>query len=55
LLVALPPEFGTAESDRFQAACGLPLTRLGGVSEGRGVTMRLGPHVVTPSGFDHFR
>jgi thiamine-monophosphate kinase len=55
LLVALPPEFGTAESDRFQAACGLPLTRLGGVSEGRGVTMRLGAQVVTPSGFDHFR
>lgn len=55
LLAALPPGFGLAEAERFQAACGLPLTRIGTVSAGGGVRLLRAGRPVVLRGFDHFR
>ena len=53
LLVTLPGDF--AEEDRFRAECGLPLTRIGGVSAGSGIRLWLGASEIALTGFDHFR
>ena len=53
LLVTLPREF--ARADELQAACGIPLTRIGAVAAGSGVRLELGGVELTLAGFDHFR
>jgi thiamine-monophosphate kinase len=53
LLVTLPAEFAAA--DELRAECGIPLTRIGSVSAGAGVRLRLDGVDVTLAGFDHFR
>jgi len=52
LLVALPPRFKAG--DAFQRECGIPLTRIGSVSQGRGVHFLTGDREVTLKGFNHF-
>ena len=52
LLAALPPEFAGAAT--FEAACGLPLTRVGTAFEGSGVRFSRGATAVTLSSFNHF-
>jgi thiamine-monophosphate kinase len=54
LLVALPPEFGSADAMAFQRDCGIALTRVGEVRQGSGVRALLGDRPVTLTGFDHF-
>jgi thiamine-monophosphate kinase len=54
LLVALPPEFGPAESLGFQRACGLRLTRIGSVVEGAGARFQQRGEIVPLRGYDHF-
>ena len=55
LLVAMPRRFGTAGARAFGRATGLPLTRIGACTAGRGVRMtRDGRLVTPPPGFDHF-
>lgn len=52
LLVALPPEFNRAEA--FQQECGIGLTRIGAVAQGRGVRFLLGNRPMILKGFNHF-
>jgi len=54
LLVALPPEFTTADATGFERETGLPLTRVGAAREGRGVRCTLKGKERTLRGFDHF-
>jgi thiamine-monophosphate kinase len=54
LLVALPPEFGGGEAAQFEAACGLPLTRIGEVVVGGGVVLELHGQRLALGGYDHF-
>ncbi len=55
LLVALPADFGDAESAAFERACGIPLTRIGGATPGQGVHANLGGDPLDLRGYDHFR
>jgi thiamine-monophosphate kinase len=52
LLVALPPRFNAAEL--FAQECGIPLTHIGTVGEGRGARFLLNGQPLTLSGFNHF-
>ena len=55
LLVAMPRRFGTAGARAFGRATGLPLTRIGACTAGRGVRMTHdGRPITPPPGFDHF-
>jgi thiamine-monophosphate kinase len=54
LLVALPPDFGDIEAERFARECGVSLTRIGRVRAGSGVRAALGDAIVPLSGYDHF-
>jgi len=55
LLVAMPRSFGTAGARAFRRATGLPLTRMGACTAGRGLRITDGGRLITPpSGFDHF-
>ncbi len=55
LLVVLPPDFGVAAADAFGERFGLPLTRIGDVVEGSGVTvLRGGKSVPIVGGYSHF-
>jgi thiamine-monophosphate kinase len=55
LLVALPPEFGVAEARSFVWTFELPLTRIGDVHPGAGVTVRHEGRVLDlGGGFSHF-
>jgi thiamine-monophosphate kinase len=56
LLVALPRRFGTAGARAFRRATGLPLTRIGACTAGRGLRITHEGRLITPPrGFDHFR
>jgi thiamine-monophosphate kinase len=56
LLVALPRSFGTAGARAFRRATGLPLTRIGACTAGRGLRITHdGRPITPPRGFDHFR
>jgi thiamine-monophosphate kinase len=52
LLVALPPRFNAA--DAFRHECGIPLTRIGAVTEGSGVRFLEDGHAIMLKGFNHF-
>ncbi len=55
LLVAMPRSFGSAGGRAFRRATGLPLTRIGACSAGRGVRMTQDGRPIAPlRGFDHF-
>jgi thiamine-monophosphate kinase len=55
LLVAMPRSFGTAGARAFRRATGLPLTRIGACTAGRGVRITDDGRLITPPpGFDHF-
>ncbi len=55
LLVAMPRRFGTASARAFGRATGLPLTRIGACTPGRGVRVTYdGRPITPPPGFDHF-
>ena len=55
LLVAMPRSFGTAGARAFRRATGLPLTRIGACTAGRGLGITDGGRLITPPpGFDHF-
>jgi thiamine-monophosphate kinase len=55
LLVTLPRRFGAAAARAFRRASGLPLTRIGSCSRGRGVVVtEHGQPIVPPGGFDQF-
>ncbi len=55
LLVAMPRKFGTAGARAFRRATGLPLTRIGACTAGRGVRITDdGRPITSPPGFDHF-
>ena len=55
LLVAMPRSFGTAGARTFRRATGLPLTRIGACSAGRGVRITQDGRPIAPlRGFDHF-
>ncbi|HET8625052.1 MAG TPA: thiamine-phosphate kinase [Gemmatimonadales bacterium] len=55
LLVALPPLFAERDAVELTHACGVPLTLIGDVRAGAGVTFLLHGCEVALSGFDHFR
>jgi thiamine-monophosphate kinase len=55
LLVALPPGISEADTTRFEQDIGIPLTRIGSVTAGEGVSLRQGDERVSLTGFDHFR
>lgn len=56
LLVALPRSFGTAGARAFRRATGLPLTRIGACTAGRGLRITHEGRLITPPrGFDQFR
>jgi len=55
LLVAMPRNFGPAGARAFRRATGLPLTRIGACSAGRGVRITQDGRPIAPlPGFDHF-
>ncbi len=55
LLVAMPRSFGSAGAHAFRRATGLPLTRIGACSAGRGVRITQDGRAIAPlPGFDHF-
>ncbi len=55
LLVAMPRRFGPRDVRAFRRATGLPLTRIGACTAGRGVRMTNdGRPITPPPGFDHF-
>ncbi len=55
LLVAMPRSFGSAGGRAFRRATGLPLTRIGACSAGRGVRITQDGRPIAPlPGFDHF-
>jgi thiamine-monophosphate kinase len=53
LLVALPGGFAADDRLAFERACGVPLTRVGGICAGAGVQARLAGKPVVLAGFDH--
>ncbi len=55
LLVVLPPAFGAADARAFARDCGTPISRIGTVAEGSGVSLTLGGVEIVVRGFDHFR
>jgi thiamine-monophosphate kinase len=55
LLVALSPEFGEKDAERFRREVGLGLTRIGSARDGAGVRFLLAGEPVVIRGFDHFR
>jgi thiamine-monophosphate kinase len=55
LLVALPPDFGSAEVREFEAACRIALTRIGTAKQGSGVRVELAGRRLELRGYDHFR
>jgi thiamine-monophosphate kinase len=55
LLVALPPDFGTAEVRAFEGACRLALTRVGTLERGAGVRAEFAGRRLDLHGYDHFR
>ncbi|HKW41133.1 MAG TPA: thiamine-phosphate kinase [Gemmatimonadales bacterium] len=55
LLVALPPRFGARGALAFRRSTGLPITRIGACTTGRGLLMTDNGHLITPPrSFDHF-
>ena len=55
LLVAMPGSFGSAGARAFRRATGLPLTRIGACTAGRGPRMTDDGRLINfPAGFDHF-
>ncbi|MBA3345608.1 MAG: hypothetical protein H0T44_10005 [Gemmatimonadales bacterium] len=54
LLVALPDTFSPGDVLDFESACGIALTRVGGVERGSGVRAALGVRRLLLRGFDHF-
>lgn len=54
LLVALPPRFGEADAARCAREIGVPLTCVGEVAAGAGVTLMHHGVAVALHGFDHF-
>ena len=54
LLAALPPSFGEEDAATLSRETGVPLTRIGTVNQGTGVSFHLGGVEVTLRGFDHF-
>lgn len=55
LLVAMPSRFDERGARAFRRATGLPLTRIGACTSGRGVRMTDNGRLIPPwSGFDHF-
>jgi thiamine-monophosphate kinase len=55
LLVALPRAFAERDARAFSRATGLPLTRIGVCTSGRGVrTTENGRRITPPPGYDHF-
>jgi thiamine-monophosphate kinase len=54
LLAALPPEFGEENAARISGETGVPLTRIGTVHQGSGVSFHLAGMEVALRGFDHF-
>jgi len=55
LLVAMPRSFGSAGARAFRRATGLPLTRIGACSAGRGVRITQDGRPIAPlPGYDHF-
>ena len=55
LLVALPTRFGERHAGAFRRAIGLPLTRIGACTAGRGVRITDdGRPITPPRSFDHF-
>ena len=55
LLVAMPRSFGIAGARAFRRATGLPLTRIGACTAGRGLRITDDGRLITPpAGFDHF-
>ena len=55
LLVAMPRRFGPTDVKAFGRATGLPLTRIGACTAGRGVRVTYdGRPITPPPGFDHF-
>jgi thiamine-monophosphate kinase len=55
LLVALPRAFGERDARVFSRATGLPLTRIGVCTSGRGVRItENGRRITPPPGYDHF-
>jgi thiamine-monophosphate kinase len=55
LLVAMPRTFSDAGARAFRRATGLPLTRIGACTAGRGVRITEdGRPITPPAGFDHF-
>jgi thiamine-monophosphate kinase len=55
LLVALPPEFGEADTRAFESATGVALTRVGVIERGSGVRAELLGRALELRGYDHFR
>jgi len=55
LLVAMPRSFGSVGARAFRRATGLPLTRIGACTVGRGLRITEQGRLITPPpGFDHF-
>jgi thiamine-monophosphate kinase len=55
LLVALPRAFAERDARAFSRATGLPLTRIGDCTSGRGVRItENGRRITPPPGYDHF-
>jgi thiamine-monophosphate kinase len=52
LLVVMPPDFKSSEE--FVRECGIPLTEIGSVETGDGVSFRLDSRQIALEGFDHF-
>lgn len=54
LLVAMPPAFDAADAARFTGDVGLPLTRVGTLTDGAEVVFRHDGTTTALTGFDHF-
>jgi thiamine-monophosphate kinase len=54
LLAAMPPGFGSRDASAMQEETGVCLTRIGEVTTGEGVHLRLAGKPVVVSSFDHF-
>jgi thiamine-monophosphate kinase len=52
LLVVMPPEFDSPEG--FVSECGIPLTAIGSIQAGDGVSFLLDSRPIALQGFDHF-
>jgi thiamine-monophosphate kinase len=54
LLLALAPGFSSDQATEFEQAMNLPLTRIGTLSPGRGLTLTLAGRPISLGGFNHF-